>query len=52
MITENTEEKTSPKICKITVSLCAVHIGCSDISDITMGIENSNHQILQKKYQL
>ena len=28
-----------------------VHIGCSDISDITMGIEKSNHQSLHKKYQ-
>ena len=28
---------------------CRMHIGCSDISDITMGIEKSNHQILYKK---
>ena len=26
-----------------------MRIGCSDISDITMGIEKSNHQILHKK---
>ena len=34
------------------ISLYPVHIGSSDISDITMGIEKSNHQILHKKYQL
>ena len=27
-------------------------LGCSDISDITMGNEKSNHQILHKKYHL
>ena len=30
------------------ISLYPVHIGCSDISDITMGIEKPNHQILRK----
>ena len=34
------------------ISLYPVHIGCSDISDITMGNEKSNHQILHKKYHL
>ena len=31
------------------ISLYPVHIGCRDISDITMGNEKSNHQILHKK---
>ena len=38
--------KTSKKTYKI--SLYPVHIGCSDISDITMRIEKSNHHILHK----
>ena len=29
-----------------------MHISCSDISDITMGNEKSNHQILHKKLSL
>ena len=29
-----------------------MHIGCSDISDITMGNEKSNHQFLHKKISL
>ena len=36
----------------LKISLYPVHIGCSDISDKTRGIEKTNHQILHKKYQL